>query len=182
MQTTSVHYTLFDTAVGVCGVAWSARGLTHVQLPGSGRAATEARIRRRSGGVADEPPPAIAALIAELQRYCAGEEVDFSAVAVDLSALSDFQRNLYQSLRGIGWGHTTTYGDLARALGCPDARDVGQAMGRNPVPVIIPCHRVLAAGGKMGGFSAPGGTATKEKLLALEGVRLGNEAPRLPGL
>jgi methylated-DNA-[protein]-cysteine S-methyltransferase len=182
MQTTSVHYTLFDTAIGTCGVAWNARGLTHFQLPGRSRAVTEARIRSRSAGAADDPPPEIAALIADVQRYCAGEEVDFSAVAVDLSALSDFQRKLYQSLRGIGWGHTTTYGDLARALGCPDARDVGQAMGKNPVPVVIPCHRVLAAGGKMGGFSAPGGTATKEKLLALEGVRVDNGAPRLPGL
>jgi methylated-DNA-[protein]-cysteine S-methyltransferase len=182
MQMTAIHYTLFDSAIGACAVAWSARGLTHFQLPGSSRTATEARIRSRSGGVADEPPPEIASLIEDVQRYCAGEAVDFSAVAVDLSSLSEFQRNLYQALRGIGWGQTTTYGDLARALGCPDARDVGQAMGRNPVPVIIPCHRVLAAGGKMGGFSAPGGTATKEKLLALEGTRLGDGSPRLPGL
>jgi methylated-DNA-[protein]-cysteine S-methyltransferase len=182
METTSGHYTLFDTTIGVCGIAWSARGLTHFQLPGSSRAATEARIQSRSGGVADEPPPSIAALIADIRRYFAGEEVDFSAVAVDLSALNDFQRKLYQSLRSIGWGRTTTYGDLARALGCPDARDIGQAMGKNPVPVIIPCHRVLAAGNKMGGFSAYGGTATKQKLLALEGVHLGDDAPRLPGL
>jgi methylated-DNA-[protein]-cysteine S-methyltransferase len=182
MQRTGIHYTLFETGIGVCGVAWSGYGVTHFQLPGSSRAATEARIQRRSGGVADEPPAEVAVLIADVQRYCAGEAVDFSAVAVDLSSLSDFQRKLYQSLRAVGWGHTTTYGDLARALGCPDARDVGQAMGKNPVPVIIPCHRVLAAGGKMGGFSAPGGTATKEKLLALEGVRVGKEAPRLPGL
>ena len=182
MQTTGVHYTLFDTAIGVCGIAWSARGLTQFQLPGGSRAATEARIRSRSNGVAEEPPPDIAALIADVQRYCTGEEVDFSAVAVDLSTLSDFQQKLYLSLRAVGWGRTTTYGDLARGLDCPDARDVGQAMGKNPVPLIIPCHRVLAAGGKPGGFSAPGGTATKEKLLALEGVRLGNGAPRLPGL
>jgi methylated-DNA-[protein]-cysteine S-methyltransferase len=182
MGPTANHYTLFNTAIGVCGIAWNARGLIQFQLPASSRAATQARIKSRSGGIAGEPPPEIAALIADVQRYCAGEAVDFSAVAVDLSALSDFQRKLYQSLRGVGWGRTTTYGDLARELGCPDARDVGAAMGKNPVPVIIPCHRVLAAGGKMGGFSAPGGTATKEKLLALEGVRLGGDAPRLPGL
>jgi methylated-DNA-[protein]-cysteine S-methyltransferase len=119
MPATSVHYTLFDTAIGVCAVAWNTRGLTHFQLPGSSRAATEARIRRRTGGAVGEPPPRIAALITDVQRYFAGDEVDFSAVAVDLSALGDFQRSLYQSLRGVGWGHTTTYGDLARALGCP---------------------------------------------------------------
>jgi methylated-DNA-[protein]-cysteine S-methyltransferase len=117
-----------------------------------------------------------------LQRYFAGEEVNFSDVAVDLSGLSDFQQKLYQLLRGVGWGQTTTYGELARALGCPDARDVGQAMGKNPVPIIVPCHRVLAAGSKIGGFSAPGGAVTKEKLLALEGVHVHGGTPRLPGL
>jgi methylated-DNA-[protein]-cysteine S-methyltransferase len=177
------HYTLFDTAIGVCAIAWNASGLTHFRLPGPGRAALEARIQRRSGGTpSDDPPAPIKALIADVQRYFAGEEVDFSGVAVDLSALSEFQQKLYQSLRAVGWGHTTTYGELARALGCPDARDVGQAMGKNPVPIIVPCHRVLAAGGKIGGFSAPGGAVTKEKLLALEGVHLAGETPRLPGL
>jgi methylated-DNA-[protein]-cysteine S-methyltransferase len=182
MQTTSAHYTLFDTATGVCGVAWSTRGLTHAQIPGSTRAATVARIRKRCGGSPAEPPPEIAAVIADLQRYFAGEEVNFSDVAVDLSGLSDFQQKLYQLLRGVGWGQTTTYGELARALGCPDARDVGQAMGKNPVPIIVPCHRVLAAGSKIGGFSAPGGAVTKEKLLALEGVHVHGGTPRLPGL
>jgi methylated-DNA-[protein]-cysteine S-methyltransferase len=182
MHTASVHYALFDTAAGVCGVAWSERGLTHAELPGSSRGSTKARIRRRSGGIAADPPPKIAELIADIQRYFAGEEVDFSHVSVDLSALSDFHQKLYQALRGVGWGRTTTYGDLARTLGCLDTRDVGQAMGKNPVPVVIPCHRVLAAGGKTGGFSAPGGVLTKEKLLALEGVYLNGGTPRLPGL
>jgi methylated-DNA-[protein]-cysteine S-methyltransferase len=181
MQKPSIHYALFDTATGVCGVAWSERGLTHAELPGLSRASTEGRLRRRSGGIAAEPPPSIAALIADMQRYFAGETVDFSDVSVDLLALSDFQQKLYQSLRRVGWGHTTTYGDLARSLGCPDARDVGQAMGKNPVPVVIPCHRVLAADSKIGGFSAPGGVLTKEKLLALEGVYLNGGTPRLPG-
>ena len=181
LMRTSSHYTLFDTAIGVCGFAWGERGLTHFQLPETSRVATEARIKRRSNGAAADPPPPIAALIAEVQRYLAGEEVDFSAVAVDLSDLSDFQQKLYRSLRGVGWGRTTSYGDIAHALGCPDARDVGEAMGKNPIPVIIPCHRVLAAGGKIGGFSAPGGTLTKEKLLALEGIHPGG-MPRLPGL
>jgi methylated-DNA-[protein]-cysteine S-methyltransferase len=176
------HYTLFDTAIGVCAIAWNVRGLTHFRLPGPSRAALEARIQKRSGTRSDHPPAPIKALIADVQRYLAGEEVDFSSVPVDLSALSEFQQELYQSLRGVGWGHTTTYGELALALGCPDAREVGQAMGKNPVPIIVPCHRVLAAGGKIGGFSAPGGAVTKEKLLALEGVHLTGGTPRLPGL
>jgi methylated-DNA-[protein]-cysteine S-methyltransferase len=111
--------------------------------------------------------------------------VDFSSVAVDLDSLDDYRRKLYQALRGIGFGRTTTYGDLARQLGATGwegARDVGEAMGRNPVPIVIPCHRVLAAGGKLGGFSAHGGTSTKQKLLALEGFRLDRGPPRLPGL
>jgi methylated-DNA-[protein]-cysteine S-methyltransferase len=176
-----MQYCLFDTVIGTGGLAWNERGLTHVELPGSSRLVTDARIRKRSGATASEPPSQIKALIADVQRYFAGEPVDFSTVPVDLSSLSDFQQRLYQSLRAVAWGRTTTYGELARALGCPDARDVGQAMGKNPVPVVIPCHRVLAAGGKPGGFSAPGGVVTKEKLLALEGVYL-NGTPRLPGL
>jgi methylated-DNA-[protein]-cysteine S-methyltransferase len=180
---TSAHYTLFDTAAGICALAWNDRGLTYAELPGSSRAGIEARIRRRSGAErCDRPPSPIESLIADVQRYFAGEAVDFSTVEVDLSALSEFQQRLYRSLRAVGWGCTTTYGELARALGCADARDVGQAMCQNPVPLIVPCHRVLAAGGKIGGFSAPGGSATKAKLLALEGVQLDGGAPRLPGL
>jgi methylated-DNA-[protein]-cysteine S-methyltransferase len=111
--------------------------------------------------------------------------VDFSAVAVDLDGIDDLRRRIYAVLRTIGVGQTTTYGELARAIGETEwqgARDVGEAMGRNPVPIVIPCHRVLAAGGKLGGFSAHGGAATKRKLLELEGVQLDSAPPRLPGL
>ena len=139
--------------------------------------------RPRSAGAA-EPPPWVAAVVADIKRYLAGEAVDFSAVAVDLDALDPFRQRLYETMRSLAWGETTTYGELARQLGSTDwegARDVGEAMGRNPVPVVIPCHRVLAAGGKLGGFSAHGGAKTKAKLLALEGVHL-DGGPRLPGL
>jgi methylated-DNA-[protein]-cysteine S-methyltransferase len=182
-----INYCIFDTAIGPCGVAWSARGLVAVQLPEASPEATEKRLatRIRSAGTA-VPPPWVAALITDINRYLAGERVDFSAVAVDLSELNDFRRRLYEAIRALGWGKTTTYGALARELGLVDwegARDVGEAMGRNPVPIVIPCHRVLAAGGKIGGFSARGGAATKAKLLALEGVRLDDGGtPRLPGL
>jgi methylated-DNA-[protein]-cysteine S-methyltransferase len=114
-----------------------------------------------------------------------GEPVDFSAVPVDFSVLDPFRRALYETMRSLAWGETTTYGELARQVGLTNwegAREVGEAMGRNPVPVVIPCHRVLAAGGKIGGFSAPGGAKTKAKLLALEGVHLDGGTPRLPGL
>jgi methylated-DNA-[protein]-cysteine S-methyltransferase len=181
----SAHHHVFDTAIGPCGVAWNARGLVAVQLPEKDRAATERRLAAKAGSAgAAEPPPAVATVIADIGRYLAGVPVDFSAVAVDLDGLDPFRRKLYGTMRSLAWGNTTTYGELARQLGSSDwegAREVGEAMGRNPVPVVIPCHRVLAAGGKLGGFSAHGGAKTKAKLLALEGVHLDDGAPRLPG-
>jgi methylated-DNA-[protein]-cysteine S-methyltransferase len=182
----SVHHHVFDTAIGPCGVAWSENGLVAVQFPERDRAATERRLMAKSASAGSAtPPPAITALAADIARYLAGERVDFSTVAVDLGGMDEFRRALYQALREVGFGSTTTYGALAKRLGLegPEAaQDVGAAMGRNPVPIVIPCHRVLAAGGKLGGFSAPGGAATKQKLLALEGVHFDRGAPRLPGL
>jgi methylated-DNA-[protein]-cysteine S-methyltransferase len=181
-----VRHALFPTAIGVCGVAWSPRGLVALALPERDEAATERRLiaKSRSAGAA-APPPAIADAIGKIQGYCAGRRVDFSAVPLDLSGVGDFRRRLYEAMRAIGFGETVTYGELAKRTGASDwegARDVGAAMGRNPLPIVVPCHRVLAAGGRLGGFSAYGGTQTKEKLLALEGVRLDGGAPRLPGL
>jgi len=187
MQTaaTAVHH-IFDTAIGPCGVAWTPRGLCAVQLPEADRARTERRLAAKAASAgAAEPPPWVAALVADIARYLAGEPVDFAAVAVDLSGLDPYRQKLYAAMRSLSWGRTTTYGELAQKLGATGwegARDVGEAMGRNPVPVVIPCHRVLAAGGKLGGFSAHGGAATKAKLLALEGVHVDGGAPRLPGL
>lgn len=180
------HHHLFDTNIGVCGVAWNERGLTGLQLPEADRAVTERRLvaKARSAG-AVEPPAWIEALVADLRRYLAGEKVDFSAVAVDLDGIDPFRRTVYEALRAVKFGQTATYGELARAAGASEpeaARDVGVAMARNPMPLVIPCHRVLAAGGRSGGFSAYGGVVTKEKLLALEGVYLDGGAPRLPGL
>ena len=184
-QHTDTQHHLFDTALGRCGVAWNARGLCAVQLPEKTCAATERRLAARAKSAGAAPPPWVEALVADIQNYLAGECVDFSAVAVDLEGFEPFRRRLYAALRETPYGMTTSYGELARRLGLSDwegARDVGAAMGQNPVPIVIPCHRVLAAGGKLGGFSAPGGSATKAKLLALEGVHLDRGAPRLPGL
>jgi len=181
-----INHCVFDTAIGTCAVAWSERGLVAVRLPDPDRAATERRLVAKLHSSAAEPPPWVATLIADIRRYLTGERVEFTDVTVDLSGLDPFRRKLYEAMRVLRWGSTTTYGELARTIGLTDwegARDVGVAMGRNPVPVVVPCHRVLAAGNKLGGFSAPGGPATKAKLLALEGVQLnGGGAPRLPGL
>jgi methylated-DNA-[protein]-cysteine S-methyltransferase len=182
-----IHHAVFPTAIGPVGVAWSERGLTALALPERDTAATEKRLRAKSTSVGPaEPPPHIAQAIALIRKYCAGERVDFSAVPLDLSAVESERRRIYETMRALGFGETTTYGALARRSGAPEsdweaAQRVGVAMGRNPLPIVVPCHRVLAAGGKPGGFSAYGGTATKEKLLALEGVHL-HGAPRLPGL
>ncbi len=181
----AVHHHVFATAIGPCGVAWNESGLVALQFPERDEAATLQRLAMKaaSAGAAD-PPAAVASVIARVRRYLDGERIDFASVAVDLARMESFRRRLYETLRTIGYGSTTTYGELARMLGLAGwegARDVGEAMGRNPVPIVIPCHRVLAAGGKLGGFSAPGGPATKRKLLALEGFDFGGGAPRLPG-
>ena len=123
----------------------------------------------------------MAAVVEEAKRYFAGERIDFTPITLDLAGIDPLRRAIYDALRKVGFGETVTYGELAkRALvNAPRAaRDVGIAMARNPVPLIIPCHRVLAAGGKLGGFSAPGRAETKERMLALEGVFIGNQ-PRL---
>jgi methylated-DNA-[protein]-cysteine S-methyltransferase len=189
MNPQAARHHLFETAIGVCGLAWNARGLVGVQLPEKDRGATELRLAVKCHSTdAADVPPWVQSLVADIQRYLAGQPVDFSAVAVDLGGVDGFRQKLYAALRGIGFGRTTTYGELARELGSTDwegARDVGEAMGRNPMPIVIPCHRVLAAGNKLGGFSAYGGTTTKQKLLALEGVsldKLDKGPPRLPGL
>lgn len=117
--------------------------------------------------------------IAAVKRYFAGEKMDFSNIQLDLGEQDEFFQQIYAATRRVGWGHTTTYGTLAKELGAGPkaARDVGQAMANNPIPLIIPCHRVLAAGGKVGGFSAPGGSATKVRMLELEGVHVGPPEP-----
>jgi len=169
------HYAIFETAGGFCGLAWSADGVVRLQLPTKSAEATERLLLRRTPNAErSEPPPEIAETIAAVTRYFAGERTDFSNVALDLADEDEFFRRIYAAARQVGWGQTTTYGALAKTLGAgPEAaRDVGQAMAKNPVALIIPCHRVLAAGGKIGGFSAPGGATSKRRMLELEGVRL----------
>lgn len=168
---------MFETALGWMGLAWRGEALVAFQLPGAGRDAAEAGLRRRlplPASPAAAPPRWIEDLVAAVQRYAGGERVDFSGIAVDLSGLDPLRRAIYQEIRALGYGQTTTYGGIAARLSRPGAaREVGQAMGANPVPLIVPCHRVLAAGNRLGGFSAPGGSDSKLRMLMLEGVRLG---------
>ena len=179
-----LRYCVFDTALGPVGLVWSERGLIRLQLPEDDRRATERRLRGNANNIAETKPDAeIGGVVASLQRYMAGERIDFSRVKLDLTGIGAFHRSIYESTRAVAWGKTTTYGALAKLAGSLEAaRAVGQAMGRNPVPIIIPCHRVLASGGKIGGFSAFGGAVTKARLLAMEGVVLDDGAPLLPGL
>ena len=174
-------YALFDTALGVCGVAWSSQGLTRLQLPESDPAATQARLMAwDSRAVASNPTPEIATAIAQLRRYFKGERIELNDIALDLGGISPFYQSVYAATRALAWGQTTSYGALAVAVGSPGAaRAIGQAMSRNPVPIIVPCHRVLASGSKPGGFSSFGGTLTKGRLLAMEGVTIATAAPLL---
>jgi methylated-DNA-[protein]-cysteine S-methyltransferase len=180
MGQTAQCYLIFETAGGCCGIAWNSVGITRFQLPARDAEATERLLlRRRPGAEPGTPPPEVAEVIAAAKRYFAGETVDFSNVRIDLGAQDDLFKQIYAAARRVGWGTTTTYGTLAKELGAgPEvARDVGQAMAKNPVPLIIPCHRVLAAGGKVGGFSAPGGQAAKIRMLQLEGVDMAPPPP-----
>jgi methylated-DNA-[protein]-cysteine S-methyltransferase len=173
---TAQNYIVFETPSGHCALAWSDRGVTRTRLPEADPRATErALLRRIPDARCAPPPPQIAQIVSAMARYFAGEKIGFDAVPLDLGEQSELFMRIYDAARRLGWGETTTYGALARTLGdeWEIAREVGQAMAKNPVPLIIPCHRVLAAGGKPGGFSAPGGTATKLKMLAFEGVRVG---------
>jgi methylated-DNA-[protein]-cysteine S-methyltransferase len=171
-MTSERGYTLFETALGPCGIAWGEDGIIGVQLPEIPPAETASRLARRFPDARTLPPPEPAQqTIAGVTALLAGESVDLRDVALDLTAIPESHRAIYAIARAIPPGSTRTYGEVAQALGDPGAaRLVGQAMGANPFPIVMPCHRVLAAGGDTGGFSAPGGVATKLKLLAIEGA------------
>jgi methylated-DNA-[protein]-cysteine S-methyltransferase len=176
LSTTANHYRIFETAGGFCGIAWSEAGITRFQLPTRSAEAAEQRLQDRLAlAEAGTPPLRVLDAMAAAKCYFQGEKTDFSEFLLDLDEQSDFFKQAYSAARRISWGRTTTYGAIAKELaaGPEAARDIGQAMAKNPVPLIIPCHRVLAAGGKLGGFSAPGGSAAKVRMLELEGIHLG---------
>jgi methylated-DNA-[protein]-cysteine S-methyltransferase len=173
-------FALFDTAIGRCGIAWGGRGIVGVQLPEGREPRTRMRVLERFPDAREAPPPpeverALAAIVALLR----GEPSDLSGIALDLDQVPPFHRRVYEVARTIPAGATVCYGEIAERLGVPRAsRAVGQALGRNPFAVIVPCHRVLAAGGKVGGFSANGGIATKLQMLSIEAAKA-NGAPSL---
>jgi methylated-DNA-[protein]-cysteine S-methyltransferase len=176
-------FTLFDTAIGRCGIAWGERGVLAVQLPERNELATRTRLLRRcADGREMSPPPEIARTIDAIIALLNGEPSDLSAVTLDLNRIEPFERQVYEIARTVGPGATITYGEIATRLGDRAlARDVGTALGRNPFPLVVPCHRVLAAGGKVGGFSANGGVTTKLRHLSIEGARTSEEPTLFDG-
>jgi methylated-DNA-[protein]-cysteine S-methyltransferase len=174
------HFAIFGTSLGRCGIGWSPNGINAVQLPMGSEDKTRARIRQRCASVAEAPPPAeVQRAIDGIVELLEGKPNDLSDVVLDLSNIPEFNRGVYDIARTIAPGKTMTYGDIAKRLGGVElSRDVGQALGRNPCPIVVPCHRVLAAGGRPGGFSANGGVVTKLKMLAIEGA-LVNHTPSL---
>ena len=149
-------FALFDSPIGSCGIAWNAKGIAGFHLPLATAQATRLRLQQRWAGA-----PAL----------LAGEGIDLSDFPVDLTDAPEFHRKVYEVARTIPPGRTMTYGEIAKRLGVPhESREVGQALGRNPIAIIVPCHRVLGADGKMGGFSASGGVATKRRILEIEGA------------
>ena len=165
-------FALFETPVGTCGIAWSPRGIAGLQLPEPSERATRARVQRRwPAAIEAPPPPGVQRALDRIQTLLKGEPVDLQDIPLDLDGVPDFNRQVYEVARAIPPGQTLTYGEIAKRMGVPhEAREVGQALGRNPVAIIVPCHRVLAADGKMGGFSANGGVATKRRMLEIEGA------------
>jgi methylated-DNA-[protein]-cysteine S-methyltransferase len=168
-----IDYCLFPTAIGACGIAWGERGIVAVQLPAGHESQTRARLLRLLAGGARpaRAPPHLRRVIDDIDALLAGQARDLRDAVLDMTGLSAFQRRVYEITRAIAPGHTLSYGEVAARCGDSGAaRAVGQALGRNPFPIIVPCHRVLAAGGRSGGFSAPGGVTTKLRLLDLEGA------------
>jgi methylated-DNA-[protein]-cysteine S-methyltransferase len=173
-------HALFDTVIGVCGIAWQGGLVVAVQLPETDGARTRARLLKGLPPLPEaRPPAAVQGAIAGVQALLQGEPLDLRDVALDMSRVSPFQREVYALARSIAPGHTRTYGEIAEALGDVGlARAVGQALGNNPFAPIVPCHRVLAAGGRSGGFSGGSGVPTKLRMLQIERAQIGNE----PGL
>jgi methylated-DNA-[protein]-cysteine S-methyltransferase len=169
----SEAFQLFETAVGTAGLAWSDRGLIGVHLPEDKPANVRSRMLKRFPDAveAETAPTEIQVAIADIRRLLAGQKPDLRTVEIDEARVPEFNRRVYAIARAIPPGETLTYGEIAVRLGDKLlARDVGQALGANPWPIVVPCHRVTAAGGKLGGFSARGGQDTKLKLLAIEGA------------
>jgi methylated-DNA-[protein]-cysteine S-methyltransferase len=161
----------------MCGIAWGERGVVAVQLPEASERETRTRmLRGRANALEAAPPVDIQRAIAAIIDLLSGHDNDLTEITLDMRGVPDFHRRVYEVARAIPVGDTSTYGVIATKLGDPTAaRAVGQALGRNPFPIVIPCHRVLAANGKLGGFSGGGGNVTKLRMLAIEGAQVRGE-------
>lgn len=167
------HTLIFDTAFGRCALAWHDAGLTAVRLPDEDHHLLASLARQAPTATpwpeAEPLPGWVADTVRDIQHLLAGEPQDLAHIPIDLRATGAFERRVYAATQALAPGHTCTYGELARAIDDPSAlRAVGHALGSNPWPLVVPCHRVTAAGGKLGGFSAPGGHETKRRLLVME--------------
>src|SRR5215475_6400554 len=177
---TDQNYALFDTPIGICGIEWGPRGINGVQLPMGGEEKTRAPTPPGPAAIPEgKPTPEVKSAIERIVQLLAGKSDDLADIALDLDGVPAFNRGVYDIARTIPPGKTMTYGEIAKKLGGVElSRDVGQALGHNPCPIVVPCHRVLAAGNKPGGFSARGGVDTKLKMLAIEGAIV-NHTPNL---
>jgi O-6-methylguanine DNA methyltransferase len=171
-------FALFETAVGRCGIAWGGRGVVGIQLPEGREQETRARMQRRFPGAREAPPPPqVRGALEAIAALLRGEPSDLGVVDLDMAGVPPFHQRVYRLARTIAPGATLSYGEIATRLGAPgSARAVGQALGKNPFAIVVPCHRVLAAGGRLGGFSAGGGVGTKLRLLAIERAGAGATA------
>lgn len=166
------RFACFDTALGRCALVWGERGIAGVQLPYADDAALRRRIRRGHPGAEESAPtPAIAGAIARITRLFDGEPDDLCGIALDTAGVTEFNRRVYAVTRTVAPGETLSYGEVAERIGERGAAQaVGRALGQNPFPIVVPCHRVVAADGRLTGFSAPGGIDTKRRMLELEGA------------
>lgn len=179
---TAHSFALFDTALGPCGLVWSGRGVAGVQLPAPSKRDARARILEQfPQAIESELPARMKPARAGIVALLGGEPSDLRSIVLDMEGIPPWSRRVYELARTIAPGATLSYGELASRLGSPGAaRAVGQALGRNPFLLIVPCHRVLAANGKLGGFSAHGGVETKRRLLAIESASARAQAEHLP--
>ncbi len=170
MASTETGIALFETAIGRCGIAWGGDGVIAISLPHARDARTREQLRRRAPGADERTPPApVREAIDGISALLDGEPRHLDGVELDLGGVEPFDRRVATAARSVGPGQTVTYGELAARIGAAgEAREVGAALGRNRFPLVVPCHRVVAADGRLGGFSAPGGTETKRMLLAIE--------------
>jgi methylated-DNA-[protein]-cysteine S-methyltransferase len=180
---TALGFTLFDTAIGRCGIAWSADGIVGVQLPEGRELQTRTRLLQRFPQARETPPPApVQRALEGVAALLRGAPADLSTVALDMARVPEFHQRVYEAARTVPPGATLSYGEIAARIGAPGAaRAVGQALARNPFAIVVPCHRVLAASGKLGGFSANGGVATKLRLLSIEGAHAHGTLPLFDG-